>query len=61
MTHCGNVACTAATSTTVDAPATGAGQYVDIAIGADGLPVISYMDSIPGKLRVTKCASRTCQ
>ncbi|MGE0360330.1 MAG: hypothetical protein AB7H93_04740 [Vicinamibacterales bacterium] len=61
VTHCSNVACSAATSTTVDAPATGAGRFVDLAVGADGLPVMSYGDSGTGQLRVTKCASRTCQ
>lgn len=60
VTHCRNVACSIATSTTVEAPETGAGRYVDIAIGADGLPVISSRDLV-GQLRVTKCASRTCQ
>lgn len=33
----------------------------DIAIGVDGLPVISHKDGTSGALRVTTCAARTCQ
>ena len=61
VTHCSNVLCSVATTTTVDAAPTGAGQYIDLAIGTDGLPAISYFEAIPARLRVTKCASRTCQ
>ena len=62
VTHCGNVACTNGnTSTTVDDPANSVGATTSLAIGSDGLPVISHFDSTAGALRVTKCASRTCQ
>jgi hypothetical protein len=62
VTHCGNVACTAGNvSTTVDDPANGVGQFTSIAIGSDGLPIISHQDVTAGGLRVTKCATRSCQ
>ena len=61
VTHCSNIACTAATSTTVDDPANIVGIYPSQALGTDGLPVISHNDATAQALRVTKCASRTCQ
>ncbi len=62
VTHCGNVTCMAgAVSTTVDDPANQVGFDTSIAIGTDGLPVISHQDGTADALRVTKCASRTCQ
>ncbi|MEZ5293195.1 MAG: hypothetical protein R2745_19090 [Vicinamibacterales bacterium] len=64
VTHCGNIACTGrSTSTTVDAPATGfAGFYSSIAIGADGLPIISHqqLTGSTGALRVTHCGDIQC-
>ncbi len=61
VTHCGNVQCTSGTtSTTVDAPANGAGQFTSIAIGVDGLPVISHQEIATGALRVTHCGNATC-
>ena len=61
VTHCENPACTSATSTTVDDPANSVGRDSSLAIGSDGLPIISHLDNTAGALRVTKCASRTCQ
>lgn len=61
VTHCNTVACTSATSTTVDDPADEVGGFSSLAIGTDGLPVISHFDNTAAALRVTKCASRTCQ
>ena len=61
VTHCGNAACTAGTvSTTVDGPARFVGTFTSIAIGADGLPVISHMDETAGGLRVTHCDNVAC-
>jgi hypothetical protein len=61
VTKCGNPACTAGNvSTTVDDPANGVGGYTSIAIGADGLPVISHGDFTAGALRVTKCGNPAC-
>ncbi|MGE0815551.1 MAG: hypothetical protein AB7O93_19605 [Vicinamibacterales bacterium] len=64
VTHCGNTACTGRnTSTTVDAPATGkSGYYTSIAIGTDGLPIISHelVTGTVGALRVTHCGNILC-
>jgi hypothetical protein len=66
VTHCGNAACTAGNvSTIVDDLAPGVGAYTSIAIGVDGLPVISYggVNLIPALatgLRVTKCGNPAC-
>jgi hypothetical protein len=61
VTHCGNAACTAGNvSTTVDDPANTVGLYSSIAIGADGLPLISHQDQTAGALRVTHCGNPTC-
>ena len=49
-------------STDVDAPGTAiVGRDTAIAIGADGLPVISHSNRTLGALRVTKCGTHTCQ
>ncbi len=61
VTRCNDVACTSATSATVDDPANVVGFFSSLALGTDGLPVISHGDTTAGTLRVTKCASRTCQ
>jgi hypothetical protein len=61
VTKCGNPACTAGNiSTTVDDPANNVGGYSSIAIGADGLPVISHRDETAAALRVTKCGNPAC-
>jgi hypothetical protein len=62
VTKCGNPACSGGNvSTTVDDPANEVGTFTAIAIGTDGVPVISHYDSTAGALRVTKCASQACR
>ena len=62
LTHCGNAVCSAGNvSTTVDDPVNLVGLHSAIAIGTDGLPVISYQDQTARTLRVIKCGTRTCQ
>ena len=46
---------------TVDDSVHGLGANSSIAIGLDGLPIISYADATSGALRVLKCGSRSCQ
>ncbi|WP_291987854.1 hypothetical protein [Luteitalea sp.] len=60
VTHCHDVACTTATSTTVDNPANEVGYYTSVGIGGDGLPVISHADVTAGTLRVTHCLDVAC-
>lgn len=61
VARCANSACTgAATITTVDDTPNFVGGDTAIAIGADGLPVISYRDSSAGTLKVAKCANAAC-
>jgi hypothetical protein len=61
ITHCANVACTAAdSSTNADTPANYVGAHSSIAIGTDGFPVIAHRDATVGGLRVTHCGNATC-
>jgi hypothetical protein len=59
VAHCEDTACTSATFSIIDtAPAVG--QYPSIAIGVDGLPLISYWDLPARGLRVAHCADIRC-
>ena len=67
VAKCSNPSCSASTTFTVDTglatrPNTpnGAttGQYTSIAIGTDGLPIISYFDG--ANLRIAKCGNAAC-
>jgi hypothetical protein len=61
MVRCGNADCSAGnTITTVDESSDAVGSDSAIAIGADGLPVISYYDRIGETLRVAKCGDAAC-
>jgi hypothetical protein len=62
VARCANAACTgSATIATVDDSADLVGEYASIAIGIDGLPVISCHDNRQRALKVVKCGTRTCQ
>ena len=59
--RCANLACTGTPLiATIDASANDVGQYSAIAIGADGLPVISYYDATLDDLKVLKCGNADC-
>jgi hypothetical protein len=61
VAHCGNAACSSGnTITTVDDPENRVGEYTSIAIGADGVPVISYMDWTNYDLKVAHCGDVAC-
>jgi len=63
VVKCGNAACTGATLvSTVDDPLRDVGSFSSIAVGSDGLPIISYRDDGAGAfLKVAKCGSKSCQ
>ncbi len=47
--------------TTIDVdPNAQMGQEVSVAIGADGMPIMSYFDAKNGDLRVARCANPAC-
>lgn len=62
VAHCNNVPCTSATIAALDTTANlPAAAYVSMAIGADGLGLISYHDSIPNHhLKVAHCNDIAC-
>jgi hypothetical protein len=47
------------TTTIIDAPGD-VGQFSSLAIGADGMPVISYYDATNGALKVARCLDVKC-
>jgi hypothetical protein len=59
VAHCNNAACSSATLTTLDGPGN-AGRYTSIAIGADGLGLISYYDVTGGDLKAAHCNDTAC-
>jgi len=60
VAHCSNTACTAATVTTIDASAGTVGQRSTLAVGTDGLGLISYYDLSNGDLKVAHCTEAAC-
>jgi predicted regulator of Ras-like GTPase activity (Roadblock/LC7/MglB family) len=61
VAKCVNAACTAGTSTISTVDSAGfMGLFASIAIGADGLPVIAYLDNSNGDLKAAKCANAAC-
>ena len=48
------------TITVIDDPDNTVGRFSDIAIGADGMPVIAYLDGTAGDLKVAKCLDVAC-
>jgi len=63
VAHCTDRSCSASAITTVDGGSpltTDVGVDSSVAVGADGLPVISYHDSRNGALKVAHCTNVTC-
>jgi hypothetical protein len=58
VAHCLNVMCTASTRITADNVSSA--RYTSIAIGADGLGVVSYHDAAEGDLKIAHCANLDC-
>src|SRR5205807_1149583 len=59
VAHCSNLACTAATRTTLHS-ADNVGQYSSETIGTDGLGLISSFDETNGNLKVAHCSNSAC-
>jgi len=59
VAHCIDVACSAATSTSVDSSGT-VGWYTSLTIGADGLPLVSYRDVTGTAVKVAHCPNVFC-
>ncbi|MCX6761061.1 MAG: hypothetical protein NTZ84_03110, partial [Candidatus Nealsonbacteria bacterium] len=60
ITRCGNDYCSSGNNTTQIANTDNVGSYTSIAIGTDGLPIISYMNDTDGDLMITKCGTWNC-
>ncbi len=60
VAHCSNSNCTTNTQTAVDASANNVGQWSSIAMGKDGMPIISYGDATSGDLWVAHCEAQDC-
>lgn len=61
VAHCGNVACSANnTITVVDPLPSSLGGQTSVAIGTDGLPIMTYYDNVSGNLKVAHCGNAAC-
>jgi len=60
VAHCADVACSSATTSSLDAIANQENQRTSIAIGADGLGLISYYDPANHRLKVAHCLDLAC-
>jgi len=61
VAHCDDAACTSAGISTVDdGGGSNVGIWTSIAIGTDGLPVISYNDDTNNDLKVAHCNDAAC-
>jgi hypothetical protein len=58
VAHCANLACTSSTAATIVSTGTVADDYTSIAVGSDGLGLVSYVDN--GSLKVAHCADLAC-
>lgn len=59
VAHCDNMACTGATTTTLDSAGV-VGKYTSITIGRTGYPLISYYDDSNGDLKLASCNNVAC-
>ena len=60
LAHCEDTACSSAKIVVLDGSEDDVGKFAAIAIGADGLPVVSYYDASAGDLKVAHCGEVDC-
>jgi hypothetical protein len=60
VAHCGNVGCTANNVVNTVDSGGDVGRFTSITIGADGLPIISYLDKTNSTLKVAHCGNSNC-
>ena len=60
VVKCGNAACSAGNNIVIVDSAGRVGEFSSLAIGTDGLPVISYSDYTNSSLKVAKCGNISC-
>ena len=60
VVHCGSVDCASGNTITVVDDLGRTGEGTSIAIGSDGLPIISFRDHFSEQLRVTHCGNALC-
>jgi hypothetical protein len=60
VAHCGNAACSAGNTIFTFVSADDVGRYTSVTVGADGLPLISYVDITNEDLRVAHCGNAAC-
>lgn len=61
IAKCTDISCaTAVTPLNVDGSPADIGQYSSIAIGVDGLPIVSYYDVTNNDLKMAKCLNANC-
>ena len=58
--HCGNVDCSSGNDLTTVVSNGSVGVNFSLAIGGDGLPVISYYDKVSSALKVAHCGNADC-
>jgi preprotein translocase subunit Sec61beta len=59
VAHCTNLACTAATATTIDSTGN-VGGHTSVTVGTDGFGLISYHDATNADLKVAHCTLTGC-
>ena len=60
VAHCEDLTCSARTTRTVDGSASDVGLYPSIAIGVDGLALISYYNLTDSRILVAHCEDTAC-
>jgi hypothetical protein len=60
IARCTTAACTAVTATNLDVTASTVGGFTSIAVGLDGIPLVSYQDGTSLDLKIARCTTPAC-